>query len=82
MNVTEYLKSKFDHTLVYNWRDAWKWLSVQFAALIAAWPLVPEDTQATIVSSIASVVGIEISVPTVLAFMVIIGRVLAQGSKP
>lgn len=68
--------------LVYNWRDAWKWLSVQFAVLIAAWPLVPEDAQATIVSSIASVVGIEVSVPTVLAFMVIIGRVIAQKSKP
>lgn len=82
MNIAECLKSKFGHILVSDWRDAWKWLSVQFAALIAAWPLVPEDAQATVVSSIASVVGIEVSVPTVLAFMVILGRVLAQGSKP
>lgn len=74
MTVLEYLKSKFDHILVYDWRDAWKWLSVQFAALIAVWPLVPEDTQATIVSAIASVIGIEVSVPTVLAIMVIVGR--------
>ena len=80
MNVISYLKSKL--VLIPDWRDAWKWLSVQFAVLIAVWPLVPGEVQATIVAAIASVIGIEVSVPTVLAIMVIGGRMLAQGKTP
>lgn len=36
--------------LVPNWRDAWKWLSVQFLALAAIWESIPEDVKASVVA--------------------------------
>jgi len=38
--------------MVKNWQTAWRWLSVQFAAILAAlplvWPQLPDDVKAFI----------------------------------
>lgn len=69
--------------IVPNWRDSWKWMSMWFAMAIAAWPLVPAEEQAAIVSAIASTLGIEISVPTALAIMMMVARMIDQSkAKP
>ena len=67
--------------LVKNWQDAYKWMSMWFALAIAAWPLVPETEQAVIVSGIATLLGVEISVPTVLAVMLMAARMIDQSRR-
>lgn len=66
--------------LVPHWRRAWRWLSVQVAALAVIWGMVPGDTQAAMLDA----VGVPASrVPAVLGLMFIAARLLAQGSdKP
>jgi hypothetical protein len=68
--------------LVEDWKNAWKWLSVQFATLLLVWTTLDTDTQATVVSGIASVIGINVPIPMVLAVMIIVGRLVAQSKGP
>lgn len=65
--------------LVENWKDAWKWMSVQFAAAIVVWPLVPIEGQTAVVQMLTDLFGFKVSVPAVLAILLIIGRVVDQG---
>ncbi len=44
--------SRIKLTLVDGWQRAWRWASVQFAVLIAAWGLLPADTQAAVLGAI------------------------------
>jgi hypothetical protein len=37
-------------SLVPNWKDAWRWLSMQFLALAALWESIPEDVKASVVA--------------------------------
>lgn len=61
--------------LVDDWRAAWRWLSVQIAALAVLWGILPPDQQAAILDF----VGVPASrVPAVLGLAVIAGRLLAQ----
>lgn len=34
-------------SLVPNWREAWRWLSIQFLALAALWESIPDDVKAS-----------------------------------
>jgi hypothetical protein len=77
MKTLKALKPK----LVSNWRDAYKWMSMWFAMAIAVWPLMPEAEQAAIVSGIASFLGVEISVPTALAVLLMVTRLIDQSGK-
>ncbi len=72
------LKAKVVGSMVDDWKQGWSWLSMQFATLIVIWPALPEETQATVVAFLASIFGVNISVPAVLAVGVIVGRFVKQ----
>lgn len=76
------IKTKITSFLVEDWKNAWKWMSMQFATLLLIWTTLDTDTQASLVSAAASVLGFNISVPAVLGVMIIAGRLVAQKSKP
>jgi hypothetical protein len=60
---------------VHNWKRAPRMLSVQLAALVVAWGIVPADQQAAMLDWI----GIEPArVPAVLGLLVILGRLVDQ----
>ena len=61
--------------LVENWRQAPKWLSMQFAAALGAWLLIPEGTQALVLGLLGVPAA---TVPGVLVAGVILGRLVAQ----
>lgn len=65
--------------LTKNWRDAWKWFSVQGAALIVAWSLTPADTQAALLSLFGWTEG---QVTAALGVLTLLGRLIDQGKKP
>lgn len=62
--------------LVEDWRQAWKWLSVQLSAGIVLWLSLPPDTQASIVGGLFP----PERVPLVLAVLVVVGRLIQQGA--
>lgn len=80
MNFSD-IKSSINSFLVEDWPQAWKWLSMQFAMLIVLWPTLPDDLQAQIVSGLAGFFGFNVSVPTILAVAVIVGRLVDQNKK-
>ncbi len=61
--------------LVENWRDAWKWLSVQGAALIVAWSLVPADMQAALLELLG---WSSSQVTAALGVLTLLGRLVNQ----
>ena len=61
--------------LIPQWRRAWRLASVQLAAVIAAWSVLPPDAQAAAVA----LVGIPPDkVPGILAVLLIIARLIDQ----
>ena len=62
--------------LIYNWREAWKWFSVQFLAVLGLLPLVwgslPDDAKAFLPE------GYGPWVLTTLAVCGILGRIIDQ----
>jgi uncharacterized membrane protein len=57
---------------VDNWRDAWKWFSLQAVTAAFVWEMLPPETQALVPDSIE---------PHVMAFFLVvaaIGRVVDQ----
>lgn len=65
--------------LIDNWRDAWRMLSVQVAALAVVWGALPIDQQAAILALFG--VGTE-RVPLVIGLAVIVARVVSQRPPP
>ena len=65
--------------LIDNWRDAWRMLSVQVAALAVVWGALPIDQQAAILALFG--VGPE-RVPLVIGLAVIVARVVSQRPPP
>lgn len=61
--------------LIPEWKSAWKMFSVQAAALIAIWQLIPVEAQAKMLSSVGME---EVSIPLVLSLVGIVGRLIAQ----
>lgn len=61
--------------LIDNWRDAWRMLSVQVAALAVVWGALPIDQQAAILALFG--VGPE-RVPLVIGLAVIVVRIISQ----
>lgn len=62
--------------LIPDWRNAWRLLSVQVAALAVAWVALPTDLQAQILR----LFGIsEEHLPAVLGVLVILARLTSQG---
>ncbi len=61
--------------LIPQWRRAWRMASVQIAAVIAAWAVLPPDAQAAAVA----LVGIPADkVPGILAVLLIVARLIDQ----
>lgn len=61
--------------LIPQWRRAWRMASVQLAAVIAAWSVLPPDAQAAAVS----LIGVPPDkVPGILAVLLIIARLVDQ----
>lgn len=65
--------------LVPDWRDAWRWFSVQAMAISgaagAAWLAVPEDLRASVPDAYLSAAAMA------LAALGIIGRMVDQGGN-
>ena len=64
--------------LANNWKDAWKWLSVQGAALIVAWSLTPADSQAAVLSLLHLTPD---QVTAALGLLTLFGRLVSQKPK-
>lgn len=61
--------------LIPQWRRAWRMASVQIAAVIAAWAVLPPDAQAAAVA----LVGVPPDkVPGILAVLLIVARLIDQ----
>ncbi len=61
--------------LIPNYRRAWRMASVQIAAVIAAWAVLPPDVQAAAVA----LVGVPPDkVPGILAVLLIVARLIDQ----
>lgn len=61
--------------LVQDWRDAWKWLSVQLAAAAVVFGLLPPDQQGAILEWL----GIAPErIPAAIGAAFILGRLLRQ----
>lgn len=64
--------------IVTEWRRAWRWLSVQVAALSVAFGLLPADTQAAMLSA----VGIKPTwIPAIIGALFIAGRLVNQNGS-
>ncbi len=61
--------------LIPNWRQAWRMLSVQVAALAVAWGALPPDAQAAVLEAIG--IGPE-RVPAALGALFLLGRLIDQ----
>jgi hypothetical protein len=61
--------------LIQNWRQAWRMLSVQVAAVAVGWGLLPPDQQAALLAFFG--VGPE-RVPSVLGLLFLAGRLIDQ----
>lgn len=64
--------SKF---LVEDWRDAWKWLSVQFSTFLIIWAALPADMQ----NAILGLFGLDQSkLMGLMGVAIIVGRLIQQ----
>lgn len=61
--------------LIPQWRRAWRMASVQIAAVIAAWAVLPPEAQAAAVA----LIGVPPDkVPGILAVLLIVARLIDQ----
>ena len=71
--VTEKLKTK----LVPDWRQSWRWLSVQLSIfgtiLMASWPLIPDDLRSEIPGTRY--------IAMLLFALIVFGRYVDQGKR-
>ena len=62
--------------VVSDWKDAWKWLSVQFSALMIIWASLPLETQ----TGILALFGLNQShLMGIMGLAIIVGRLVKQG---
>ena len=70
------LRNFVDAVLVRDWKGAWKWLSMWFAAVLVVWATLPIDTQAAILA----LFGLSQSTLTALmGLAIMVGRLIKQG---
>ncbi len=60
---------------IENWRQSWRMLSVQVAAVAVAWSAMPADVQAAVLAVLG--VGPE-RLPGILGLLVIVARLIDQ----
>lgn len=60
---------------IENWRQSWRMLSVQVAAVAVAWSAMPADAQAAVLAVLG--VGPE-RVPGIMGLLVIVARLIDQ----
>lgn len=60
---------------IENWRQSWRMLSVQVAAVAVAWSAMPADAQAAVLAVLG--VGPE-RIPGILGLLVIAARLIDQ----
>lgn len=66
-----------NNILVSNWRDAWKWLSVQFSTFLIIWATLPADMQ----NAILGLFGLDQSkLMGLMGVIIILGRLKQQGT--
>jgi hypothetical protein len=64
--------SKF---LVEDWRDAWKWLSVQFSTFLIIWASIPEKQQ----DAVLGLLGLDQNkLMGLMGVAIIVGRLIQQ----
>jgi len=64
--------SKF---FVEDWRDAWKWLSVQISSLLIVWASIPIEQQ----NAVLSLLGLDQSkLMGIVGVAIILGRLIQQ----
>ena len=67
--------SKF---LVEDWRDAWKWLSVQISSLLIVWASIPIEQQ----NAVLNLLGLDQStLMGIVGVAIILGRLIQQQQK-
>ena len=70
------LRNFVDAVLVRDWKEAWKWLSMWFAAVLVVWATLPIDTQ----TPTLALSGLTHSTPTALmGLAIMVGRLVKQG---
>lgn len=66
------------NVLIADWRDSWKWLSVQISTLLIIWASLPEAQQAAVLS----LVGLDQNkLVGLMGVAIIFGRLVAQNRK-
>jgi hypothetical protein len=61
--------------LVEDWRDAWKWLSVQISSLLIVWASIPEKQQ----DAVLGLLGLDQSkLMGIVGVAIILGRLIQQ----
>lgn len=60
---------------IENWRQSWRMLSVQVAAVAVAWSAMPADAQAAVLGVLG--VGPD-RIPGILGLLVIVARLIDQ----
>lgn len=67
------------NVLIADWRESWKWLSVQISTLLIIWASLPEAQQ----SAILGLVGLDQNkLVGLMGVAIIIGRLVAQNRQP
>lgn len=64
--------------IVQDWRDAWKWLSVQFSLAMVAWASLPAETQAAMLALVGLDQG---KLVGLMGVAIILGRLIDQQRK-
>ena len=64
--------------LIDNWRQAWRYITVQLGALMVAWGVLPAEQQAAVLA----LVGLPAErITAVMGLLVIAGRIVSQTPK-
>ena len=62
-------------SLVPNWREAWRWISMQMLALAAVWETIPEEAKMAVLSP-----ANQGRVTFALIILAALGRIKDQGT--
>jgi len=62
--------------LVENWKEAWKWFSVQAISLAFIWEVLPDETKETIFLVVPD--AVEPHVTNILLGLAVLGRLVDQ----
>lgn len=69
---------KLASILVEDWRQCWRWLSVQFSLAMVAWASLPAETQAAMLALVGLDQG---KLVGLMGVAIILGRLIDQQRK-